>query len=495
MNTGIIYNFLHKEFVVRKLYSPFGVCIFLLIALLISYLISKGHLLAGSAIISLAAGISIAIVCFLHQRLGLVICISASFFINILPSLLGDVGIPFGAVVEVLILITFLGIILKKTFNNDYSWKFAADPITYTLGFLLLFQLFLVVNPNNAGLLGYILIIKRQLILFCFFITCLYCFQHKKNVIFFIRFWIGLSFFVALYACKQQWIGFFQFEETWLYNSELAMTLYFIGGRFRVFSILGNPTIMAIMLSLSSIFIIVLLTGRFSIVKKITLGILLLFMLLAVGYSGTRTAFAMIPGGVLVFLLMNMNRRETIVLASGAILGFAVLLYGPFNNQTIQRVRSTFYPEHDASFNVRDINRNNIQPYIYANPIGGGLSTTSTNGLRYNPTHRLAGFPNDSEYLKTALETGYIGYFILLTSYFLILNTIINRFYSAVNTKIKLYYGAIAASVFALVLANYSQETAGMFPNDIVFYLLYAFAVSLYRLEPPSLKKISNEEI
>lgn len=495
MSLSNLSNFFYREFIGRKLYSPFGIAIFCLLALSIGYVISKGHLLAGPAIISLSIGVLISVVCFVHQRFGLLICIFSSFIINIFPALLGDVGIPFGAVVEILILITFLGIILKKAINNDYSWKFATDPITCTLGFLLMFQLFLVVNPNNIGLLGYVLIIKRQIILFLYFITCLYCFQDKKNVMFFMKAWIGISFFVALYACKQQWLGFFHFEENWLYSSEVAMTLYYIGGRFRVFSILGNPTIMAIMLSLSSIFLIVMITGRYSIPKKIFMAIMILFMLLAVGYSGTRTAFAMIPGGLVLFLLMNLNRKETLLLGFAAILCFAVILYGPFNNQTIQRVRSTFYPEHDASFNVRDINRKNIQPYIYANPIGGGLSTSSTNGLRYNPAHRLAGFPNDSEYLKTALETGYIGYFILLMSYFLILNTIVNRFYKATNRQMKLYYGAIGACIFSVVLANYSQETGGMFPNDIIFYLLFALAVSLHRFEHTFINIKLHEEI
>ena len=143
-------------------------------------------------------------------------------------------------------------------------------------------------------------------------------------------------------------------------------------------------------------------------------------MTLGMFYSGTRTTTVILPAGMALYLFMTIRSKTTIITLFASVLIALFVLYVPVDNPVLNRVRSTFNSQ-DASLNVRDVNRHYIQPYIYAHPIGGGIATTGTEGLTYNPNHLLAGFPPDSGLLKAALEMGWIGLALTMFFYLVIL--------------------------------------------------------------------------
>ncbi len=489
-----VSSFLEKEFKEKKLNSPFGIALLALIAIFTGVIIANRDFISGAVLVAVPLGIVILIMIFIHHKAALVFLFVFSFLITLFSRVAGSVAIPYGTILEILTLISFLGILLKKYVDHDYDWSFAKDPITFVLIGICLFTFFQIANPNNRGFEGYMMVTKRNLSQLLFFIICVYALKNKKTISLILNVWIGITFLSAIYACYQEYFGFLKFENDFLFSSESVLRVFFVDGRFRKFSIFDNPTNFGIDIALATIFLVTNLIKKIPIIKKLGYLIMIGIMLMAVGYSGTRTAYAMITGGLFFFFLLNLNRKDTIILASLAGLGLLVILYGPFEgNYTIYRIRTTFNPEEDASYNLRDINRHSIQPYIYKNPMGGGLATSGGAGARYNPSHQLAGFPPDSEYLRTTLETGVIGLFVLLLSYFIIMNTVINRYYGTKNNAQKVFYGAIASCIFAIMLANYSQETSNMFPNDYLLYLFFALIVSYNHLNTKSLK--TKEEI
>lgn len=475
-------------------YSFLSILIFCIAAIFIGYIVSQGQLVTGSLIIIISISIALAIFSFLKPKVGVVLVFIFSFIITLIGRFWLNLSLPLGTILEIPIGISFMGLILHKALNNDRDWSFLSSPITIVLSLILLYNAFQVINPNNTNIVSSLFFVKHGLAMFIFYIICLYCFQDRKFMFLLIRIWIGFSFLVALYACYQEWVGFMKFEEIWLRSDDDIWGLFYIGGRVRKFSFLDNPSMMGMLMAASSIFLAALLSGKFSLPKKAGFGVMIIFMLLAIGYSGTRTAYAMIVGGLMIIFLINIDKIYTIVAAFFVGLGFLAIMYGPFNNGTILRIRSTFYPKNDASFNVREINRKAIQPYIYEHPIGGGLGTTGSAGEEINPGHRLAGFPPDSEYLKVTLETGVIGFILLLISYFVIMNTMIKAYYRSTLKSIKVYYSALIAALFAIILGNYAQETSGMYPNDIIFYFFFAVAASLYKYDNSLKNKNYNYE-
>ncbi|MGB8190664.1 MAG: hypothetical protein WCF67_02040, partial [Chitinophagaceae bacterium] len=148
-------------------------------------------------------------------------------------------------------------------------------------------------------------------------------------------------------------------------------------------------------------------------------------------------------------------------------------------------IRSTFEGSKDPSAAFRDMNRARIQPYIYSHPIGGGINTCIPEGLIYSPGHYLASFPSDSGYLKIAVEQGWIGLALALTFYYLILRTGIKGFYRARAPEIRMWYIALLAYVFCLMIGQFSQIVIGQYPTIFLYYAAIVIFIKLINYEKP----------
>jgi cell division protein FtsW (lipid II flippase) len=289
---------------------------------------------------------------------------------------------------------------------------------------------------------------------------------------------------VALYGCIQQWHGLFDFEVDWVKADPLRFSLIFIAGDYRKFSMMSDPPGFAIVMACCSVFFLVLLTGPWQRRVKILLFPAVCLMLMGMAFSGTRTANAMVIGGLVFFMLLTINKRSTQVFAVAAGMVFLVLMFGPFSgNPTINRFRTTFTGNQDESYKVRNTNRRSIQPYIYYHPIGGGLGTTGAYGVANNPGHFLAGFPTDSGYLKKALEVGWIGLFLIVILYYCIVRAGIRGYFQCRNEKAKNIYAAATCCMFSFYVAEYAQDAVGQITDIVVYYPMIALILRLKNFE------------
>ena len=80
-----------------------------------------------------------------------------------------------------------------------------------------------------------------------------------------------MSLFAAIYAAKQEYIGFSDAEEAYLHSDPAIAGLLFIAGHWRKFSIFSDPVSFAYNMSMSSIFFIALIAGKMPMLKKIIL--------------------------------------------------------------------------------------------------------------------------------------------------------------------------------------------------------------------------------
>jgi cell division protein FtsW (lipid II flippase) len=227
----------------------------------------------------------------------------------------------------------------------------------------------------------------------------------------------------------------------------------------------------------SSLILVLFLTD---VTKKHKIKFLLAFIviLLGVAYSGTRTAYFIIISGVCLYILTTINQFRTVVFSIFALFAFFLLMYLPiYSNNTINRIRSTFEFSNDASMNVRDVNRSSIQPYIYKHAFGGGLNTSGGVGAKYNPGHILADFPPDSGYVKAAIETGWVGLFLLCIIYFITLQYGLVTYFKCKNKILKIYVFASVVCIFTFVIAQYGQEATDQIPGFFLFYSCFAVII------------------
>lgn len=439
----------------------------------------KGVLIPGALIGLFAGGYAI-----INFRFGFYAAIGLGFFIFFGGRLAGQ-EFPSAFLVDILLWASFLGMLIEHS-RKRMAVSFGGGHII-SYGYLV-YTLFLigeVFNPNMTSVAGWFFVLRKFLQFVLIYLIALNVFTDLRKIFFFIKFWTILSLVAGFYGCYQEWFGFFAFELDWVWSVPGRAGLYFLdNGMMRKFSILSDPAAFGIIMASTSVVMLVMMLHLKKLKWKMGYAVTAFFVILGVGYSGTRTAYFVIAAGLALYILMNITNKRTLVFASACFLGFAFILYGPiYGNPTINRIRTTFEFSDDASLKVRDENRKFIQPYIYRNPIGGGLATSGIAGLDYNPGHTLAGFPPDSGFVKTAIETGWIGFFLQCLLYFLILQSGVRAYYRARNKYLRIAVLAAVVCVFTFVIAQYGQEAIGQVPGCFLFYSCLAIFVRARQFE------------
>jgi len=471
----------------RKNLQVFIILVTFVLVIVSTYLIYTLGSTIGFVVFASIIGIAIGIYSLLNYEFGFYFCLGLGFVIFFLGRIIGE-WFPIGVIVDIQILLTFLGLLIHKITRRDSIFKYSNHIISYVYLFYLSFLILQIFNPNMFSIAGWFLIVRKFLQFLLVYILGLNLFTNIQKIDFFFRFIIIISTLTGLYGCYQEWFGLFQFETDWIFSDSKRVGLYMLyDGTFRIFSTLSDPAAFGITMASCFLLVLIIAINLKNRAHKYFHLLACIFMLLGVAYSGTRTSYFVITVGILLYIMMTISNRRTLIFAGIFSALFVLIVWGPiYGNTTINRIRSTFEFSKDGSLEVRDINRKNIQPYIYSHPIGGGLATSGAQGMQYNPGHELAGFPPDSGYIKAAIETGWVGFLFQCLIYFIILRSGVHGYYSSNNQRFKTYYLAILVCLFSFIIAQYSQEAIAQIPSFFLFYSSLALIVRL--------KQISTEK-
>lgn len=427
----------------------------------------------------------IGVACVLYPYFGYYTTIIVSCLI-FSPERAFGLALPFGFAIEIYSYLTLLGVATQGYARQEISRDFWRHPITICLIVYLLFYTVQAVNPALQSKLGWFNYYRKFISFFAFYFMTFCLLNSKERIRFFMKFWVVLITFLALYACKQQWIGFFQWEANWIQADEKRLELLYQQGLMRKFSLLSDPAASGVLFSAFMVFCLVLGLRTSNKKHKYWLYLFSLICFLGFSYSGTRTGNLIFIGGVFFYAISTITEKRTIKFVTAAAVGFIMLLAIPVYNPVLLRIRSTFEGSKDPSAAFRDMNRARIQPYIYSHPIGGGINTCIPEGLIYSPGHYLASFPSDSGYLKIAVEQGWVGLALALIFYYLILRTGIKGFYRARGPEIRMWYIALLSFVFCLYIGQFSQIVIGQYPTIFLYYGAMVIFIKLIKYEQPS---------
>lgn len=427
-------------------------------------------------------GLILAIITLLNYRVGYYILITVSLTVHLLERMSGA-EIPVGILLDGLLLTLLAAIIFSRTPAEKSNTDYFRDPLLLILYGYTAYLLVQCLNPNMFGIQGWLVFIRVYIRNLIFLFITMRLMRTWKDIYVFFKFWLTLSTLAALYGCLQQAVGLLPFERAYIARYPDKFITVVLQGRVRIFSFMADPAAFGVLMSCGAIIGLVLLTASKEVISFKTKGVLLFMTgvhLLAMGFSGTRTAYVMLPMGLLLFFLVNLHNRNTIIAACITVMGMLAILFGPFyGNATVVRFRSAFIGTKDESLSLRDVNRHSVQPYIYTHPIGGGLMTTGNDGNIFNPGHRLAGFQTDSGYLHTALELGWIGLIIVCVYMFGGLQYAVSNYFNNKDELNKLLLISIAAVMFAIIVAQYAQEAAGLVETSIFLNALVAISINI----------------
>lgn len=469
---------LRRIILFEKLNNKWGYAFLTLCSLGFAYILATFGVSMG--ILSLIALMAIPTVYALvaYPKVGIAILLISAYFVIWFLSM-GFTDFPLGTVMDGLEGLLILGFFIKQKQNPD--WRIFKDPIGIIILIWVGYNFLEFGNPTTESRMAWLYTIRSMAIVTLMYFIFSYHIRSITFLRFILKLWLVLAFFAALYAFKQEHFGFFDFEERNLADPRLR-SLLFINGHWRVFSIFSDPVAFSYNMVASTLICISLIFGPGSAIKKIILGGLAAFFLMTMMYSGTRGAYVLIPAALVLFAILNYNKK-VLLFSIFAAIGLAFLIFVPSSSPSIRRFQSAFNPSQDASYLLRKANQKRIQPYILSHPMGGGLGSTGVWGARFAPHSFLAKFPPDSGYVRTAVELGWIGLFLICTLIFIILKTGIQNFYRIKDPELKTYCLAMTLIVFAFGIGNYPQEALVQFPSNIYFFLMAAIITVTYRLD------------
>lgn len=438
-----------------------------------------------------AVGVLFVLACLFYPELAYYAYIY-SIIIFTLPARMFGIPLPLGILIPgtgYLAVLSIMASQYRKRTNSADFWK---TPISLMMLLLFFFLLMEAFNPEIDSSKGWWNFFQKQILYLLFYYVSFLMFDSIEKIRRFVKYWIILATGVALWACKQQWFGFTAFEDAFIHSDPNTTNLLFQGGMFRKFSLLPDPAAFGVMATSSALFTLVLAIRTPIKKTRNWLYVVTFIQIIASSYSGTRTCNVMLIAGLLAYILFTINERRTIIVLLSSIFMALFLLFGPLRNSpVIFRIKTTFEGSKEPSNMVRDVNRKNIQPYIYEHPLGGGLHTCGEEGAVFYPGHRLAGYPPDSGYMKIMLEQGWIGLAINIIFYFIILQRGITGFYDSRKSEIKTLYIAFTVCFFSLVVGQYSQLGISQYPQYL-FYL--ATLVIFYKLKEYDTKIPADNE-
>jgi hypothetical protein len=391
-----------------------------------------------------------------------------------------SIEFPIGTIYDALVGLVFFALFVDK---KQHDWTHFKNPVTIMFIVVIVYQLLQLLNPSATSVVAWLVSLRNN-ISFLIYVICFQMFSSIKEVRKFTGVWLGIAVLVALYGIYQKVFGLPGFEMAWMHENPDRIDLYIIWGQLRVFSFLSDPSSFGLFIGGSALSTMVLAMGPFKLRYRVLYGVMTVILLMAMSYSGTRTAIALVAVGIAFYITIMLHNRRTLVAAGVVVFLGLVLLFGPFYGGTLTRLRSTFKASDDPSMAVRDYKRLAFQKYIQEHPIGGGLYSVGNNGARYSPGHPLAGkWDPDSVYLLTALETGWIGLLIFQGLFFVVILQGIKNFFALKDPVLRTYILVYIVPFMALSVAHFTQDAMFHKPTNIIIYATYAIVIKVRTFE------------
>lgn len=467
------------QLVGQKLKSPLGIAILLLATLPVSYVLASLDLKLSVVIFSGLIGIPLVIFCLFN----IAFAIGMMLFVSLmLPFVLKFTDAPLGTLLDLLIMLSAVGILLRQI--KERNWAFAKFPLSYMILIWLYFNVMQVLNPEAQSKMAWLYTVRSVAIQQVVFFIGAYAFRDSKvGIMAILKLIIGICFASALYGLKQQFLGFSAAETNWMMADQERYQLYYQWGMIRIPSFCYDPTTFGILMACFGVFCAVMMVGATKPLHKIMLGGMFVAAMWAMAYTGTRTAFGLIPIGAIFFAGLILSKRVLVIGGILAVLGTGFILKST-SSGVIYRIQSAFKPSKDDSMNLRLENQKKIQPYIQSHPLGGGLGSCGVWGKRFNPDSELAKFPHDSSFVRMGVELGWIGLILYTLLHYFVLRTGLYYFIRCRDPFIKSLYAGITTWCFMLAVACYFQEAILQLPMNVIYNVFLALLVTLKNFDP-----------
>ncbi|MEO6037545.1 MAG: O-antigen ligase family protein [Saprospiraceae bacterium] len=474
-----IRHWLGQQLWWSKFNSPLGLMMLLLATLPVSYLMSAFDFQVGFLAFLGLLGLPLIAFCLVNLTFGLALMLTVALLVVFGAKY---TGAPIGTLLDLLILVSAVAILLRQI--KDRDWSFARHPLSVIVAIWLYFNILQILNPWAESKMAWLYTVRSVAIQQLVYFIGAYAFREsRRGIMILLKLVIGIGFACALYGLKQQYLGFSGQETAWIMSDPKRFELYYQWGMMRIPSFCYDPTTFGILMACFGMFCVALLIGPSKPRQKIWLVLMIICAFWAMAFSGTRTAFALVPVGGIFYAGLTLNRRVLLVGGFLALLGAGFMLKSS-SSGVIYRMQSAFKPSKDDSMNLRLENQKKIQPFIQSHPIGGGLGSCGVWGERFNPDSELSKFPHDSSFVRMGVELGWVGLILYTLLHYFVLRTGLFYFVRCRDPWIKAIYAGITTWCFMLAIACYAQEAILQLPMNVIYNIFLAVLVTLKNFDP-----------
>lgn len=463
----------------HKLNSPLGMATLAIAGLPVAWLLSKLDLKLGFVLYLVIVGAPLVVFCLFNLTfsIGLMLFVSLMVVFGAKYT-----GAPIGTLLDLLILVSTVGILLRQIKERD--WSFAKNSLSVMVSVWLYYNILQVLNPWAESKMAWLYTVRTVAVMLLVYFIGAYAFRRdEKGIYAILKVIIGMCFASALYGLKQQFFGFSAQEQAWIMADKLRFELYYQWGMMRIPSFCYDPTTFGILMACFAVFCVPLFLAAGPRWHKVLLATMIGCSLWVTAYTGTRTAFALVPVGAVFYAGLILSRRVLLIGGLFALLGVGFVLKST-SSGVIYRIQSAFSPSKDDSMNLRLENQKKIQPFIQSHPFGGGLGSCGVWGKRFNPDSELSHFPHDSSFVRMAVELGWIGLILYTLLHYFVLRTGLYFYIRCEDPWIKAIYAGITTWCFMLAVACYVQEAILQLPMNVIYNVFLAILVTLKNFDP-----------
>jgi hypothetical protein len=456
-------------------------------SLMMCYLTYAFGVVVPVSVIAGSIGIAFLLSSFLNPRVAIITYFIYCFVIN---SLLKNIqGIPFGYLMEVLLALTWLGMLLNK---SKFKWTEAKNDYVFIAVAWFAVNLLELVNPAGASFLGWLNEVRFTAFNWLMLAPLVFLlFNKKKDVDIFIILIISMSVLAALYGMKQLFIGVSVGEKRWLDAG--ADFTHIVFGKLRVFSFYTDAGQFGASQAQLSLVALVLAMGPFKIWKRVLLFLAAAILFYGMLISGTRGALFALVSAAFFAIFLSKNFKVLIAGTFIALCFLGGLKYTSIGSGIYQitRLRTALDPT-DPSLNVRFKNQTKLASILSDMPFGGGVGVSGMNGLIYNSDKLLSTIPPDSYWVKVWTMYGIVGLMIWFCMNTYILGKCCGVVWNLRDDQLRVKMIALTAGTAGLFFCSYGNEVMNGFPSSMILYMSWGFVLYSPKFDK---KEVSSAEL
>ncbi|RYE11597.1 MAG: O-antigen ligase domain-containing protein, partial [Sphingobacteriales bacterium] len=338
-------NWLRNITFIQKLYNRTGLAILVLFALIIAVGTAKFGAIFGLLLLIVVVGVPVVICVIAYPEFGVIIVLIMAYVLFLLTRI-GLEG-PIGIIMDALQVLLMIGVMIRA--KHDRNWSILRGPISTVILIWIAYNILQFGNPWAESRMAWLYAVRGVAVVLLSYFVFLYNIRTIKMVRLIFKLWLGLALFAALYAFKQEYVGFSAVEEAYLHSDPAIAGLLLIAGHWRKFSIFSDPVSFAYNMVMPSILCICIIAGKFRLWKKIVLGVCICLYLQSMLFSGTRGANVLLPAALFLFAIMNYNKK-VLMFAVFAGIFLVFLINVPTNDPNLLRFQTAFRPNKDDSY-------------------------------------------------------------------------------------------------------------------------------------------------